>query len=156
MAGAPPVDRRAHSTRTTPSDYVRTILLSGAHCSSRLLAASDPRQLCHMDHSAAGLPKPNPSRAHSSAFSLISSPSAGHMDHSAAELPKPHPSDLFAPRSASMLHCTYPRAASTIPKIVRRPVLLFCASGLRHIHDALPTSILESTLRGTSDGDFAY
>ena len=27
-----------------------------------------------------------------------------HMDHSAAELPKPHPPDLFAPRSASMLH----------------------------------------------------
>ena len=48
---------------------------------------------------------------------------ASHMDHSAAELPKPHPSDVFAPRSASMLHCTYLRAASTIPKIVCRPVL---------------------------------
>ena len=123
MAGAPPIDRRARTTRTTPSDYVRTTLLSGAHSSSRLLVASDPRQLCHMDHSAAELPKPHPSRAHSSAFGLISSPPASHMDHSAAELPKPHPSDVFAPRSASMLHCTYPRAASTIPKIVCRPVL---------------------------------
>ena len=58
-----------------------------------------------------------------SAFGRISSPPAGHIDHSAAELPKPQPSDLFAPRSASMLHCTSPRVASTSPKIGRRPVL---------------------------------
>ena len=58
-----------------------------------------------------------------SASGRISSPPAGHIDHSASELPKPHSSDLFAPRSASMLHCTSPRVASTSPKIGRRPVL---------------------------------
>ena len=88
MAGAPPVGRRARTTRTTTSKYVRTTLLFGAHPSSRLFVASVPRQLCHIDHSA-------------------------------AELPNPHPSDLFAPRSASMLHSTSPRAASTSPKIGR-------------------------------------
>ena len=52
-----------------------------------------------------------------SALGRISFPPAGRMDHSAAELPNPDPSDLFAPRSASMLHCTSPRAANTSPKI---------------------------------------
>ena len=37
MAGAPPVGRRARTTRTTPSKYVRTTLLCGAHSSSRIL-----------------------------------------------------------------------------------------------------------------------
>ena len=58
-----------------------------------------------------------------SALRRISSPPTGRMDLSAAKLPKPHPSDLFAPRSASMLHGTSPRAAITSPKIARRPVL---------------------------------
>ena len=92
MAGAPPVGHRARTTRTTPSNHVRTTLPFGAHSSPQFSIASVPRQLCHIDHSA-------------------------------AELPNPHPSDLFAPRSDSMLHCTSPRAASTSPKIARRPVL---------------------------------
>ena len=37
MSGAPHVGRRARTTRTTPSNYVRTTLLFGAHSSSRLL-----------------------------------------------------------------------------------------------------------------------
>ena len=37
MAGAPPVGRRARTTRTTPPKYVRTTLLCGAHSSSRIL-----------------------------------------------------------------------------------------------------------------------
>ena len=37
MAGAPPVGRRARTTWTTPSKYVRTALLCGAHSSSRIL-----------------------------------------------------------------------------------------------------------------------
>ena len=94
MAGAPPVCRRARTKQTTPSNYVRMTLLFGAHSSSRLSVESVPRQLCHIDHSA-------------------------------AELPKPYPSDLFAPRSASMLHCTSPRATSTSPKIARQPVLFW-------------------------------
>ena len=131
MAGTPPVGRRARTTRTTPSDYVRTTLFFGAHSSSRLLAESVPRQLCHMDHSAAELPKPPPTRTTLlvSAFGRISFPPAGHMDHSAAKLPMPHPSDLFAPRSASILHFTSPRAASTSPKFVRQPVLFFLRFG---------------------------
>ena len=94
MAGGPPVGRRARTTRATPSNYVRTTLRCGAHSSSRLLVASVPRQLFHIDHSA-------------------------------AELPKPHLSDLIALRSASMLHSTSMRAASTSPKIDRRPLLFF-------------------------------
>ena len=54
----PPVGRQARTTRTTPSNYVRTTLLFGAHSSPRLLVASVPRPLCHVDHSAAELPKP--------------------------------------------------------------------------------------------------
>ena len=37
MAGAPPVGRRARTTQTTPSEYVWTTLLCGAHSSSRIL-----------------------------------------------------------------------------------------------------------------------
>ena len=123
MAGAPRVGRRARTKRTTPSNYVRTTLLFGAHFSSRLLVASVPSRLV--------------------------------IDHSAAELPKPHPSHLFAPRFARMLLCTSPRVASTSPKIARRPVLFLRFGALRHMHDAPRTSILESTLRMTIDGDFA-
>ena len=36
MSGAPPVGRRARTTLTTPSNYVRTTLPFGAHSSSRL------------------------------------------------------------------------------------------------------------------------
>ena len=123
MAGAPPVGRRARTTQTTLSEYVRTTLLFGAHSLSRLLVASVPRQLV--------------------------------IDHSAAELPKPHPSDLFAPRSASMLHCTSPRVTSTSFKVGRRPVLFSRYGALRHMHGAPRTSLLESTLRMTIDGDVA-
>ena len=44
------------------------------------------------------------------------------------ELPEPHPSDLFASRSARMLHSTSPRVASTNPKIGHRFVH-FCVWG---------------------------
>ena len=64
-----------------------------------------------------------------------------HINFSAAELSEPNPPDLFAPRSASMLHlpasrcvtCTSPRAAGTSPKIVRQLVLLFVLRGLGDI-----------------------
>ena len=46
MAGAPPVGRRARTTRTKPSNYVRTTLLFGALSSSRLLVASVPPASC--------------------------------------------------------------------------------------------------------------
>ena len=64
-----------------------------------------------------------------SALGRISSPPAGRMDHSATELPKPHHSELYAPHSANMLQSTSPRAASTSPKIARRPVLFFMIRG---------------------------
>ena len=71
MAGAPPVGRRARTTRTTPSNHVRTIL--GAHSSSRLSVTSVLRQLCYMYHSAVELPKPHPSGAHSSSRLWVAS-----------------------------------------------------------------------------------
>ena len=159
MPGAPPVCRRARTTRTTPSNYVRTTLLFGAHSPSRLLVPPVSRR--------ARTTRTTPSEymrttllfgSHSSSRFLVASvPRQLYpIDHSAAEQPKPHPSDLFATRSPSMLHCTSPRVASTNPKIGRRSVL-FRASGLKHtgMHDAPRTSILESTLRMTIDGDFA-
>ena len=42
MAGAPPVGRRARTTMTTSSDYVRTTLLFGAYSSPRRLVVSVP------------------------------------------------------------------------------------------------------------------
>ena len=158
MAGAPPVGCRARSTRTTPSNCMRTTLLFGAHSSSRLLVPPVGRR--------ARTTRTTPSNyvrttllfgAHSSSRLLVASVPRQRCrkEHSAAELPKPRPSDLFAPRSTSMLHSTSPRASSTSPKIARRPVLCFGASGLRHMHDAPRTSILESTLRRTINGDFA-
>ena len=84
-------------------------------------------------------------------FGRIISPPAGHMDHSAAELPRLHPSDLFAPGSASMLHCTSPRAARTSSKIARRPVLFYCTSGLRHMSDA-PRTYWNQLFEGPSTG----
>ena len=90
-----------------------------------------------------------------SAFGRISSPPY--------LLPKPHPSDVFDPRSASMFHPAslalhylhISASCHTSPKIARQPVLFFCGSGLRHMHDTPRISILEPILRGTSDGDFA-
>ena len=82
----PPVGRRARSTRTTPSKYVRTTLLFGAHSASRLMVASVPRQLCHIDHSAAELPKPYPSDlfAPRSASML-----QAHLREPPAQVPRP-------------------------------------------------------------------
>ena len=124
MAGAPPVGRYARTTRTTPSNYMRTTLLFGAHSSSRLFVPPVGRR--------ARTTRTTPSSyvrttllfgAHSASRLLVASVPRQlcRIDHSAAKLPKPHPSDLFAPRSASMLHCTSPLAASTSPKIARRP-----------------------------------
>ena len=86
-------------------------------------------------------------------FGRMNSPPAGprHMDHSAAELPKPHPSDMFAPRSASMLHSAglalhyLHICASCQHKPQDRPSTSTSswASELRHMHDAPRTSILE-------------
>ena len=130
IAGAPPVGRRARTTRTTPSNYVRTTPLFGAHSSSWLLVPPVGRR--------ARTTRATPSEyvpttllfgAHSSSQILVASVPR-HLcliDHSAAELPKPHPSDLFVPRSASVLHCTSLRVAS--PKIGRRPVLFFALRG---------------------------
>ena len=156
MAGAPPVGRRARTTRTTPSNYVRTTLRFGTNSSSPLVVPPVGRR--------ARTTQMIPSEyvrttllfgAHSSCRLLVASlPRQIVMDHSAAELPKPHPSDLFTPRSASMLPSTSPRVASTSPKIGHRPVLLLRFGALRHMHDAPRTRKLESTLRMTINGDF--
>ena len=133
MAGAPPVGRRARTTRTTPSKYVQTTLLCGAHSSSRI---SVPPVGC-----LARTTQTTPSEyvrttmllfgAHSSSRPLAASVHRQLViDHSSVEIPEPHPSDLFAPRSASMLQSTSPPVASTSPKIGHRLVLLFCALGL--------------------------
>ena len=126
MVGAPPVGRRPRTTRMTPSNYVRTTLLFGAHSSSRLLVPTPVGR-------RARTTRTTPSEyvrtallfgAHSSSRLLVASvPRQLVIDHSAVELPETHASDLFAPRSGSMLHCTSPRVASTSPKIGRRPVL---------------------------------
>ena len=158
MAGAPPVGRRARITRTTPSKYVRTTLLCGAHSSSRILVPpvgcwerTTQRTLSEYGRTTllfGAHPSSRPFAA-SVHHQLV-------IDHSAVELPEPHPSDLFAPRSARMLHNTSPRVASTSPKIGHRLVLLFSRFGARgHMHDMSRTSILESTLRMTFEGDFA-
>ncbi len=158
MAGAPPVGRRARTTRTTPSKYVRTTLLCGAHSSSRILvppvgcwARTTQRTLSEYGRTTLLF------GAHPSSRPLAASVHRQLViDHSAVELPEPHPSDLFAPRSARMLHSTSPRVASTSPKIGHRLVLFFSRFGARrHMHDTPRTSILESTLRMTFDGDFA-
>ena len=153
----PPIGRRARTTRTTPSNYVRTTLRFGAHSSSRLLVLSVGRRARTTRTTSSEYVRTTLLfGAHSSSRRLVASVPRQlyRIDHSAAELPKPHQTDLFVPRSASILHCTSPRVAGTSPEIGRRPVL-FCASGLRHMHDAPRTSILESTLRMTIDGNFA-
>ena len=157
MAGAPPVGRRTRTTRTTPSKYVRTTLLCGAHSSSRILVPPVVRW--------ARTTQTTPSEyvrttslfgAHSSSRPLAASVHRQLViDHSAVELPEPHPSDLFAPRSASMLHSTSPRVSSTSPKIGHRLVLFLRFGALRHVLDTPRTSIPESTLRMTFDGDYA-
>ena len=122
MAGAPAFGRRARTTRKKPSNFVQTTLFFGAYFSSRLLVPPVGRR--------ARTTRTTPSNyvrttqlfgAHSSSRLLVASVPRQlcRIDHSAAELPKPCASDLFAPRSASMLHCTSPRAASTSPKIAR-------------------------------------
>ena len=159
MAGAPPVGRRVRTTRTTPSNYVRTTLIFGAHSSPRLLVPPFGRRARTTRTTPSNYVRTTLLFGATSSSRLLFASVPGQLcriDHSAAELSTPHPSDLFASRSASMLHCTSPRATSTSPKIARRPVLFFCcASGLRHMHDAPRTSIPELTLRRTIDGDLA-
>ena len=106
MAGAPPVGRRARTTRTTPSNYVRTTLLFGAQFSSRLLVASgSPPAVLHGPLASGTAQTPFVrSTLLVSALGRISSPPAGRTDHSAAELPKPHPSDLLAQPACCTAH----------------------------------------------------
>ena len=71
----PPVGCWARTTQTTPSEYVRTTILFGAHFSSRPLVASVHRQLV-IDHSAVELPEPHPSDLFAPRFtSMLHSPS---------------------------------------------------------------------------------
>ena len=108
MAGAPPVRRRARTTRKTPSDYVRTTLLFGAHSSSRLLVASVLRQLVHDTWTTPQRKCPSPT-------------------HQTCSL-RAQPACCTLPASRCIT-CTSPRAASTSPKIARRPVLVFLLFG---------------------------
>ena len=135
MAGAPPVGRRARTTRMTPANYVRTTLHIGAHSSSRLLVPPFGRRT----RTTQTIPSVYVRTtllfgAHSSSRLLVASVHR-HLviDHSVVELPEPHPSDLSAPRSASMLRSTSPRVASTSPKIGHRHVLFLRFGALRHI-----------------------
>ena len=130
-AGAPPVGHRACTTRTTPSKYVRTTLLCGAHSSFRILvppvgcwARTTQRTLSEYGRTTLLF------GAHPSSRPLAASVHRQLViDHSAVELPEPHPSDVFALRSAWMLHSTSPRVASTNPKIGHRLVLFFALWG---------------------------
>ena len=155
MAGAPPVGRRIRTTRTTPSKYVRTTLLCGAHSSSRILVPPVGRwarttQTTPFEYVRTTLFF----GAHSSSRPLVASVHRQLViDHSAVELPEPRPSYSFAPRSASMLHSTSPRVASTSLKIGHRLVPFFALQGSEAcMHDTPRTSILESTLRMAFDG----
>ena len=135
MAGAPPVGRRTRTPRTTPSKYLRTTLLWGAHSSSRILIPPVGRW--------ARTTQTTPCEyvwttmlfgAHSSSRPLVASVHRQLvLDHSEVELLEPHPSDLFALHSASMLPSTSPRVASTSPKIGHRFVLFLRFGALRHM-----------------------
>ena len=122
MAGAPPIGRRARTTLTTPSNYVRATLLFGAHSSSRRLVPHVRRARTTRTTPSNYVRATLLFRSHSSSRLLVASVSLQlcRIDHSAAELPKPHSSNLFAPRSANMMHCISPRAASASPNITRR------------------------------------
>ena len=135
MGGAPPVGRRTRTTRTTPSKYVRTTLLCGAHSSSRILVSP----VGHWARTTQTTPSEYVQTtllfgAHCSSRPFVASVHRQLViHHSAVELPEPHPSDLFAPRSASMLRSTSPRIASTSRKIGHRLVLFLRFGALRHI-----------------------
>ena len=133
--GTPPVGRRARTTRMTPSNYVSTTLLFEAHSSCWLLVSPVGRRT--------PTTQTTPSQyvrttllfgSHSSSRILVASSYRQLVIYrSAVELPKPHPSDVFAPRSANMLHSTSPRVASTSPKIGHRLVLYLRFGAPRHV-----------------------
>ena len=154
---APPVGRRSRTTRTTPSNYVRTTLLVGAHSSSRLLVASVPRLLCYMNHSAAELPKPHPSGAHSSSPLWVASVPRQLVAWTTPQRNCSSPTRQTCSLRAQPACCTAHLRELPQHKPQDRPstCTCFCASGLRHMHDASRTRILESTVRWTSDVDFA-
>ena len=90
-----------------------------------------------------------------SAFGSISCPPAvlhGPLRSGTSQAP---PIRLL--RSALSQHAALHISASSQlkPQDRPRPVLFFRASGLRHTYDAPRTSMLESTLRKTSNVDFA-
>ena len=131
MAGAPPVGRRARTTRTTPSNYVRTTLLFGAHSSCRPLVPPVGRrtrttQTTPSDYVRTTLLF----GAHTSSRTLVASVHRQLViDHAPVELPEPHPSDSFAPRSASIFHSTSSQLARTSPKIGHRPLVFLAFRG---------------------------
>ena len=158
MAGAPAVGRRAGTPRTTPSNYVRTThalrstLFVSAFGPSCWLPGTyhtnDTFQL-RADDTAVR------STRLVSAFGRISSaPAVSHRPLRSGTAQAP---SIRLVCSALSQHVVLYISAicQHKTKIARRPVLLFCASGLRHMHDVPRTSILESTLRRTIDGDFA-
>ena len=133
MAGPPPVGRRARTTRTTPSNYVRTTLLFGTHSSCRLLVPPVGRRTRTTQTTSSEYVRTTLLfGAHSSPWVLVASVHRQPViDHSAVELREPHPSDLFAPHAAKTLHSTSPRVASTSPKIGHRLVQFLRFGALR-------------------------
>ena len=158
MAGAPPGGRRARTTRATPSNYVRTTLLFGAHSSSRIRGPSCWSQGTYHTDDTFQVRADDTALRNTllvSAFGRIISPPAVSyrpLRRGTAQAP---PIRLVC--SAITQHVAQHISASCQHKRQDRPstCTFFRASGLRHMHDAPRTSILESTLRRIIDGDFA-
>ena len=130
-AGAPPVGRRPRTTtddtfqvRADDTALRSTLLVSNFGPSCWLLGTHHTEDTFRVRVDALLF------GAHSSSLPLVASVHRQLViDHSEVELPEPHRSHLIAPHSASMLHSTFPRVASTSSKIGHR-LVLFRALGL--------------------------
>ena len=158
MAGAPPVICRARSTRTTPSKYVRTTLLCGAHSSSRTMVASIGRwarttQTTHSEYVRTTLLF----GAHSSSQLLVASVPRQTAIKATPQRNCPGPSHQTYLRRNLPACCTahLRELPAQAPRSAIDLYFFMCLEALRRMLDKTRTSILKSTLRMTFDGDFA-